>query len=287
MPMLFQTTRLSVGAALSLAAACALAADASAQVLTPLFIGPDRVGSAVTYRLTTSDDHAGSAPNVQTLALQWKLGQKIVMTLTSAGDAQATPYVATRAADAGLTLDNVSADDPEGQRMVIAIGVLNRLKGFVAAAPAGAKAWNTTLVVQPRAVPTRDAQSTPAPQPLNIPVSATRSDDATGTTLAASGAIDRTMTRPAGGGSGRGGAAGDAGGMGGGMGRGGRMGGGGMGGGRRSGSSALTMTTQLTVNAHFARDGALTSGTIVETSQAAGDQSRSSTRSWRIERASS
>jgi hypothetical protein len=51
---------------------------------------------------------------------------------------QATPLVATRAADGTLTLDNVS-DDPEGERIAMAIGVLNRLDGFVAAAPAGAK----------------------------------------------------------------------------------------------------------------------------------------------------
>ena len=201
MPMLYRTSRFFAGAALSVAAACAIAANASAQVPAPLLIGPDRVGSAVTYSIITAVGRAGSPPTLQTLALRWKLGQKVVVTLTSAGNAQAMPYVATRAADGTLTLDNVNADDPQGQRVAMAIGVLNRLGGFVAAAPAGAKTWKTTLVVQPpapRGGPAPDAQSTQAPQPLNIPVAATRSDDATGTILAASGSIDRTVTHPAG-----------------------------------------------------------------------------------------
>ncbi len=247
MPMLFRTSRLSAGAAISVAAACAIAARASAQVPAPLVIGPDRVGSAVTYRLTTSDGRAGSAPNVQTLALRWKLGQKVVVTLTTADDARAMPYVATRATDGRLTLDNVNADDPEGQRNATAVGVLNRLVGFVAAAPAGAKKWKMTLGVQapaPRANRVPDAQSTQAPQPLKILVAAARSDDATGTTLAASGSIDRTVTRPAAGGSPRGG-------------------GGGMGGGRMGGSSSgprsIKVTTKITIDAHVGRDGGLTS----------------------------
>jgi hypothetical protein len=334
MPMLFRTSRLSAGAAISVAAACALAANASAQVSAPLLIGPDHVGSAVTYRLTTSGGRAEAAPNVQTLALRWKLGQKVVVTLTSAGDAQATPtpYVATRAPDGTLMLDNVSPDDPEGQRLALAVGVLNRLDGFVAAAPPSTKSWKTTLVVQvpaPRGTPAPDApapQSTQAPQPLKIPVAATRSDDATGTTLAASGSIDRTLTRPAGsprggggggggmgggmgrrggmggmGGGGMGGMGGGMGGMGGGMGG---MGGGGMGGrmgGSSSGPKSIKVTTKITVGAHFGRDGELTSGTIVETNQAADQsqqnqqdqpdgqsqpnpQSQPSTRSWEIER---
>jgi hypothetical protein len=314
MRMLSRTSRLSAGAAISLAAACVIAAKASAQVPAPLLIGPDRVGSAVTYRVTTSGGRAGSGPNVQTLALRWKLGQKVVVTLTSAEGAQAMPYVATRAADGTLTLDNVIAEDPEGQRIAMAVGVLNRLDGFVASAPAGAKTWKTALVVQPpapRATPAPDAQSMQAPQPLNIAIAATRSDDATGTTLAGSGSIDRTVTRPARGGSPRGG--GGEGGGGGGMGGRGGMGGGGMGGmgggmGRRggmggggsfdpsSGPKSIKLTTKITVDAHFGRDGGLTSGTIVETNQTAGDQSQQnqqdqqngqsqpSTRSWEIAR---
>jgi hypothetical protein len=92
MPMPPRTSHLSVGAAISVAAAFAIAANASAQVPAQLLIGPDRVGSAVTYRLTTSGGRAGSAPDVLTLALRWKLGQKVVVTVTSADDAQATPY---------------------------------------------------------------------------------------------------------------------------------------------------------------------------------------------------
>jgi hypothetical protein len=316
--MHFRTSRLSAGAAISVAVVCAIAAEASAQVSAPLLIGPDRLGDAVTYRVTTSSGRAGSAPAVQTLALRWKLGQKVVVTLASADGAQATPYVATRAADGTLTLDNANKDDPEGQRVAIAVGVLNRLDGFVTAAPPGAKTWKTTLAVQPtalRAAPVQDSQSTQPPQPLNIAVAATRSDDATGTTIAASGSIDRTVTRPAGGGSPRGGdgsgrGGGGMGGGGGGMGRGGgmggggmgRRGGGGMGGGMGSGPKSIKVTTKVTVDAHFGRDGALTSGTIAETSQAAGDQSAQNqqdqqdgqsqpnvpsqplTRSWVIER---
>jgi hypothetical protein len=307
MPILFRTPRLCAAAAISVAAVCAIAGKAFAQVPAPLLIGPDRVGSAVTYRVTTSSGRAGSAPNVQALALHWKLGQKFVVTLTSAGDAQATPYIATRAADGTLRLDNVSADDAEGQGIVLALGVLNRLDGFVTAAPAGAKTWKTTLVVQPpapAAPPAPNAPSPQAPQPLNILVAATRSDDATGTTLAGSGSIDRTVTRPAGGGSPRGGGGGMGGG--GGLGRRGGMGGGGMGGGRAGGSSgapqSIKVTTTIAVDAHFGGNGQLTSGTIVETNQASGDQSQPhqqdeqdgqslpnpqiqpSTRSWKIER---
>lgn len=309
MQFLFRTTRLSAAAAISVAAACAIAAKASAQVPAPLLIGPDRMGSALTYRLTTSTDRAGSAPNVQALALNWKLGQKVVVTLTNADNAQATPYVATRAADGALKLDNVSADDPEGQAVVVALGVLNRLDGFLATAPAGAKTWKTTLVVQPPAPPARSPQTSPS---LNIQVAAARSDDATGTTLAASGSIDRTVTRPAGAGSPRGGGGGGGrggGGGGGGMGRRGGGGGGGIGRGRsgdssdsNSGPRSIKVTTKISVDAHFGRNGQLTSGSIVETIQAA-DQSQPnqpdeqngqsqpnpqvqpSLRSWRIERA--
>ncbi|MDB5092258.1 MAG: hypothetical protein JWO85_359, partial [Candidatus Eremiobacteraeota bacterium] len=89
---------------------------------------------------------------------------------------------------------------------------------------------------------------------------------------------------------------------GGGMGGGGRMGGGGGFGGGSSPKS-IKLTTKITVDAHFGRDGGLTSGTIVETTQAAGDQSQQNdqdqqngqgqanpqgqpqTRTWEIERA--
>ncbi len=278
---------LSASVALPIVLAGAIAAPAIALVPAPLFIGPDRLGSAVTYRLTTSAGPAGSAPNVQTVSLRWKLGQKLVMTLTSADDTQATPLVATRAADGTLTLDNVS-DDPEGQRIAIAIAVLNRLDGFVAAAPAGAKTWKTTLVVQPPAAPAPDApvaKSSQAPQPLNIPVAGTRSDDVTGTTLAASGSIDRTVTRPVGNGSPRGGGGGGTGRRGG---AGGGMGGGRMGGslGSSSGPKSIKVTTKITVAAHFGHDGQLSSATIVEANQAADDQSQTTTRSWNIERTS-
>jgi hypothetical protein len=324
MPMLTRTSRLSAGAALSVAAVCAFA-PAAAQVSAPLLIGPDRVGSAVTYRLTTSGGPM-NGQNVQMLSLRWKLGQKVVVTLTSADDPQGMPYVATRAADGTLALDNLSADDPEGQRVATAIGVLNRLDGFVSGIPAGAKAWKASLVVQPptpRANPgagtptAPDAQSAPKPQPLTIPVAATRTVDATGTTLAASGSLDRTVTRPArsggspnGGGGGMGGMGGGMGGMGGGMGRRGGMGGmgggmgrrGGMGGPFGSGSQAksVKVTTTITLDARFSRDGALATGRIVETNQTADDQSQqssqngatqnpqsqSSLRSWQIERTS-
>jgi hypothetical protein len=223
---------------------------------------------------------------------------KVVVTLSSADNAQPAPYIATRAADGTLKLDNVSADDPEGQGVVLALGVLNRLDGFIATAPAGAKTWKTTLVVQPPAPPARSPQ---APQPLNIQVAAARSDDATGTILAASGSIDRTLTRPAGAGSPRGSGGGGRGGGGGGMGRRGGGGGGGMGRGRSGDSSdsssspkSIKVTTKITVDAHFARNGQLTSGMIVETIQTPADQNQpnqqdeqngqSSMRFWKIER---
>jgi hypothetical protein len=317
MPMLTRTSRLSAGAALSVAAVCAFA-PAAAQVTAPLLVGPDRIGSTVTYRLTTSGGPT-NGQNVQTLSLRWKLGQKVAVTLTSADDPQGTPYVATRAADGTLALDNLSADDPEGQRVAMAVGVLNRLDAFVSGIPAGAKAWKTSLVVQPPApranpsggTPTApDAQSTPKPQPLTIPVAATRTVDATGTTLAASGSVDRTVTRRT-----RSGGSPNGGGMGGGMGRrggmggmgGGGMGGGGMGGGRMGGlfgsgsqPKSVRVTTSITLDAHFSREGALATGSIVETNQTAEDQSQQSsqnastrnpqsqsfTRSWQIERTS-
>jgi hypothetical protein len=90
---------------------------------------------------------------------------------------------------------------------------------------------------------------------------------------------------------------------------GGGIGGGGVGAGRMggpfgssSGPKSIKVTTNITVDAHFGRDGELTSGTIVETNQVAGDQSHrneqdgqngqsqanpqseSSTRSWAVER---
>jgi hypothetical protein len=291
----------SAVATISIAAACATAVKVFAQVPAPLLIGPTQVGAAVTYRLTTSDGGPGSKPDVQMLALRWKLAQKVLVTLTSADDAQATPFVATRAADGTLTLDNVSTNDPEDRRVAVAVGVLNRLDRFVSAAPADAMTWKTTLVVQPpapRAVPLPGAQSTPTPPPpLNIAAGATRSNDATGMTLAASGSIDHTVSLSPSDGSSRGGGRMGGGGMGGGgMGRGGGMGGGGMGGGRtsdsfgsNSGPKSLKMTTRVAVDAHFGTDGALTSGAIVETNQAAAadenqPSAQSSTRSWQIQR---
>jgi hypothetical protein len=298
MPMPFRSSRLFAGAAISFVAACAIAGNAVAQVPASLLIGPDRLGSTVTYRITTSSGRAQSAPTLQTLALQWRLGQKVLVTLTSAGDAQATPFVATRAADGALTLDNAGAVEPDLQPVAAAVGILDRLDDLAATALTGAKTWKTTLVVQPDAPPSApDAQSTPPPQqPLKIPVAATRSDDATGTTLAASGSIDRTLTRPAG-------ASGPRGGGGGGMGGGRGMGGGGMGGGgmgRRGGGGggdsfgspsghSTKVTTKITVE-HFGVDGELTSGTIVETNQMAGQQSQPNpqsqplTRTWQIDR---
>lgn len=314
--MPFRSSRLSAVAVISVAMASAIGANASAQVPAPLLIGPGRVGSAVTYRLTTSGDRAGNTPSIQTLALRWKLGAKVVVTLASAGDAQAPLFVATRAADGTLTLDNATGAEPEGRRVAAAVGFLSRLDGFVAAAPAGAKTWKTTLVLQqptPGAPPAPDAQSTPVPQMLKIPIAATRSDDATGTTLTASGSIDRAMTRPGpaagdsprrSGGGGMGGGGGGMGGGGGGMGGGGRrggMGGSGMGDSFGSGSSrkSAKVTTKIVVAAHFGIDGELTSGSIVETNQPSGDpspqdhqngqsepnpQSQPVTRSWQIER---
>jgi hypothetical protein len=256
-----------------------------------LLIGPDRVGSAVTYRLTTSNGNAQSPPNLQTLALRWKLGQKVLVTLTSGGDTQAMPLVATRAADGTLTVDNVSPGQPDVQRVVAAIGILNRIGDFAATEPVGAKIWKTTLAMQPDAPAPPDPQSTPAPQPLKIQVAATRSDDTTGTTLAASGSIDRTMARPPSGSPRRGGGMG-----GGGMGR---RGGGGDSFGSRSSQKSAKMTTKITVDAHYGVDGELTSGTIVETNQVAGEQSAQDqqngqsgptpqtqplTRTWQIDR---
>ena len=251
-------------------------------------MGPDRVGSAVTYRLTLSGSPAGNAA-VQTPALHWKLGQKVTVTLTGADEAQAMLLVATRAPDSALRLDNVSAGDIEGQRIAMALGLLDHLDSFAASAPSGATAWKTAIVVRPLAAaaqPAPDAQSTQTPQPLTIPVAATRSDDATGTSLAGSGSISRTVPSP--GGSARGGGRMGGGGMGGGgMGRG---GGGRTSGGSSSGPTSVKVTTTITVAARFNRDGELMSGTIDETNQAADDQSPSSpggqpaTLTWQIER---
>ena len=313
MPILTRRLRFVAAAAAIAVAACAVTATVSAQV-PPLLIGPNRVGSAVTYHLTTVAG-ASSAQNVQTVALSWKVGQKVTVMLTSADDPQPTPYVATRAADGTLALDNLSPDDTEGQRVAAALGVLNRLDGFMASAPAGAKTWNTTLVVQPQARPNPPqgapvVQSTPEAQPLTIPLAATRSDDASGTMLAASGSANHTVTHSADagsprGGRGMGGSGGLGGGIGGGgMGRRGGMGGmgslGAMGAGFGSGPKSVTVTTTITVDAHFGRDGTLLSGRIVETNQSADDESPQNqdgyqngqggasqplTRSWQIERA--
>ena len=99
--------------------------------------------------------------------------------------------------------------------------MLNRFDRFAASAPSGGPAWKTVVhalapaaLPAPGVLPAPDAQSTQTPQPLDVPVAATRSDDATGASLAASGSINRTVSSP-------GGSAGG----------GGRMGGGGMGGG--------------------------------------------------------
>ncbi|MGD1067781.1 MAG: hypothetical protein ABR975_13280 [Vulcanimicrobiaceae bacterium] len=296
MPNLFRTRRLSVSAAGFVALLCAIAAKTSAQVPAPLLIGPDRVGSAVTYRLTTV---GVSGPSVQTLALRWKLGRKVVVTLTSDDAGPSTPYVATRAADGSLTVDNLSTDDPAGQRIAALIGALNRLNAFVATAPGGATSWKTTLVVQPSAPPVQPVaspQSTSAPQALNIPVVAERSDDASGATVDATGSVDRTVKLPAqasprsgggggGGGRGMGGGGGRMGGGGGGMG----SGGGGLLG-ANSRPPSIKVTTTVLIDAHFGPDGQLRTGSIIEKSQAAGDQTSAenppSTRSWVVDRTS-
>lgn len=288
---------LFASAAIALLAAAAVAAT---QAL-PLLIGPSELGAAVTYRVTTSLGSTGTT-NVQTLILRWKLGQKIVVTpATASGPSLPVPFVATRAADGTLTLDNLTADDTAAQQIAATIGVLNRLDGVAVAAPAGATTWKATLLVQPPAVSAVPAsgpvvQSTPAPQPLSVPLSASRHDDATGTTLAASGSIERTLTRPSSIGSPRGGGAGSDGGAGGGMGRHagrGGGGGGGMGGGRSgastgsggAGAKPVKVTTNVTIDARFGADGSLRSGTIVETSRSGDGESTPMIRSWLIERA--
>jgi hypothetical protein len=174
--------------------------------------------------------------------------------------------------------------------------LLNRFDSFAASAPSGGKAWKTVAQPlapaappAPAALPAPDAQSSQTPQPLAIPVAATRSVDASGTNLAASGSINRTVSSP-GGSAGGGGRMGGGGMGGGGMGRGGGMGGGRMSGASSSNRSSTKVTTTITLAAYFNRDGELMSATIAETNQTADDQSPSmpggqpSTLSWQIER---
>ena len=110
MTMHFRTARFCACAAIWVGAACAIAATASAQVPAPLIVGPDRLGSTVTYQFKLSG------------------GQKVTVTLTPAGQAQAMPLVATRAADSTLMLDNVNADDIEQQRIAAALGFAESLR---------------------------------------------------------------------------------------------------------------------------------------------------------------
>ena len=126
--MHFRTARFCACAAIWVGAACAIAATASAQVPAPLIVGPDRLGSTVTYQFKLSGGPAGNVADVRTLALHWKLGQKVTVTLTPAGQAQAMPLVATRAADSTLMLDNVNADDIEQQRIAAALGFAESLR---------------------------------------------------------------------------------------------------------------------------------------------------------------
>jgi hypothetical protein len=286
------------GAALSATVACALVSRAAAQSDAPFVVGPARLGGAATYRLTlVSDGSDTSRPDAQTLALRWKLGDKIVATIVEPAGEQGTPYVTTRAADGSFSLDNPNPNDLEGQRVTSDLAVLNRLTRFAAGASAGAAQWNTTLLVQPPAANAPSAQNAEKPHALTIPVTASRINESDGTTLTASGSVTRTVTRPAAGGAGRGGRGGmggrrGGGGFGGGGGFPGGGGGGGFpGGGSPSGDTSGTstaptkfnVTTKVTVSAHFGRDGGLTSGTIVETTSRTDDQS-AVTRSWKLER---
>jgi hypothetical protein len=237
--------RLFGGTVLSALATCTFVTHASAQTVAPLVLGPASLGSAVTYRLSTVN--AGtttSASNAQTIALRWKLSDKVVATDTGPGGRQGTPFVATRAADGTFALDNVSADDPQSKRLASAFAVMNGLTSFVAGAPNGARAWSATLVLQPA---------------LTVPVSVTRSSASDGTTLTASGSVARNITLPATADSGREGI------------------------GTNAAPKTQGVTTKVTASAHFGLDGVLTSATIVETNSEDGE-SGLSTRSWEIDR---
>lgn len=301
--MLPHPRHLVTAAALFAVAACTAVAQADDQVAR-LVLGPPRLGTAVTYRLTIVRGDPPAAPtDVQTLALRWKLGDKIVATTTVSGEAQSTPYVATRAPDGSFTLDNGNPDDPQGQRLAAAFALMNRLTSFVAGAPAGAGTWNTTLTLQPPN-PTADAAAAPnakKPQPIVLAVSAMRSSVSDGTTLTASGSSTRTVTHAASAGAGGGRGAGRGGGMGrrgGGFpgGGGGYPGGGGgyPGGGDAGGAGGgmqipaapakTNVTTKITVSAHFGLDGTLTSGKIAETISSADDPTTTTTRAWEVDR---
>jgi hypothetical protein len=198
MLMLPRARRVLAGAALSAVAACTIVAHASAQSVAPLVLGPARLGSAVTYRLSiVNGEAATTGSDAQTVALCWKLGDKVVATVAGPGQQQGTPYVANRAADGTFALDNVSADDPQGERLASAFAMMNRLTSFVDGAPNGARQWNATLFVQPFSTNTPAPQNTTKPQALTVAVSATRSSASDGTTLTASGSVARKVTRAA------------------------------------------------------------------------------------------
>jgi hypothetical protein len=288
---LHKASRLVAGAVLSAVAASSAVAPASAQSVAALVLGPPRLGSAVTYRLTVvSGDPATTPPDVQTLALRWKLADKVLATVTNPAKGQSTPYVATRAADGTFALDNANPEDTEGQRLASAIGLMNRITGFVAGAPSGAGTWNTTLVVQPPNDNAPAGLNSKKPQALTVPLSAERSSVSDGTTLTASGSAARDVTRPAAEGSGRGvrpamGGRRREGLLGGGYPSGGDMGGPGVGIGMGGAPpKTSTVTTKIAVSAHFGVDGVLSSGTIVETISGSDDQTAASTRSWEVDR---
>jgi len=226
-------------------------------------VGPDRVGSAVTYRLTLSGSPAGNAA-VQTPALHWKLGQKVTVTLTGADEAQAMLLVATRAPDSALTLDNVSAGDIEGQtnrdgaRLVRSPRQLRRLgterrdgvedgnrraptRGSGAARAGRAEHANPAAANDPRRRNAQRRRNRHEPRGFRLDQSH----------RAEPGRIGAR---------------------------------------RREDGRCVKVTTTITVAARFNRDGELMSGTIDETNQAADDQSPSSpggqpaTLSWQIER---
>ena len=121
-------------------------------------------------------------------------------------------------------------------------------------------------------------------------VVARRTSTGDGTTLSATGSLTRTITVPKAAGSGVGGHGGMGGGMGAGMG--GRRRGGfgnedgfpGGGGSAAATRTNVNVTTHVTISAHFAADGTLTSGTIVETTSGTDDQNAVTTRSWDLER---
>ena len=169
----------------AIAFACAAPTHVLAEAPQGSPIGPARVGTSASYRVTwtTTVDGNKVASVSSVVTLRWRAGEKILASMLDS-DQPASVYVVSRANDGMLTLDNAANVDATGARLGQVLTMFDALTAIVAEQPADATAWTKTV-----AIPVQAATS-PANPPAttsDLAFSVTRATSAVGPRVSASG----------------------------------------------------------------------------------------------------